>query len=96
MTLAEIIEEGERLIAARTMSPQHSMTHYIEAGTDLARFMVRYGPALLAVAKAAVEMRTFIAHDTSDMDPGDTLGWNAMIDAFDAAVRGDAATGEGR
>lgn len=87
MTLAEIIEEGERL--------EREATRHTDGDLKCGRQALRLLPSLLAVAKAAVEMRTFIAHDTSDMDPGDTLGWNAMIDRFDAAVRGDAG-GEGR
>jgi hypothetical protein len=77
LTLAEIVQEGERLL---------DREHY-HTDVELSGYFYQHGPALLAVARAAVEMRSFIAHDTSDMDPGDTLGWNRMIDAFDAAVR---------
>ena len=85
-TLAEIVAEGERLLAARNLFPQPSMTHYIEAGTNLARFAVLHGPSLLAVAKAAVEADEAIS--TSSQHPELTKRGRAALAALRAAVRG--------
>lgn len=81
MTLDEIVEEGERLeVRSRAEG-------FVVLADEL--FRVKHFPALLAVAKAGATMRSFIAADTSDPDPGDTLGWNEMIAAWDAAAKGE-------
>ena len=60
MTLAEVIEEGERLEAVRNSVIDYHIQWI--AWRNCSRFYVANGPRLLAVAKAAVEWR----RDTRD------------------------------
>lgn len=113
MTLAEIIAEGEALVAKGHAS---FFSHDVGAARALDLL-----PRLLAVAKAAVEMRatygklaslhsvesgiqTFGLDEdgelvetgrTPDIDKPDCEHCRVLA-AFEAAVRGDAGTGEGR
>jgi hypothetical protein len=89
--LAAIIEEGGRL-AGKVRARECDEKDVDEAIDDRNAFYVEHGPTLLAVARAAVEMReAFEALDYSR-----TTGKRLLkaIAAFDAAVRGDAG-GEG-
>lgn len=96
--LAAIIEEGENAERAYREAKAFSSAE-IGAGDWCHRFYVAHGPALLAVAKAAMEMRkaqgAYFGVHSIEHDPGYTASVLAdTTAAFDAAVRGDAG-GEG-
>lgn len=73
-SLAEIIEEGERLL-------DHEHYH---TQSEMGGYLWQHGPRLLAVAKAAVEMRRSVTL-------AQEREWAAKLDALieDAAVRGE-------
>ena len=106
MTLAEIVEEGEKYLAKYDEIGPARKTLYpvMMCDADVVR-------RLLAVAKAAVEAERLAAifrrdYITAPPDADSTAwtqrAWVASGEADDAieklfaAVRGDAATGEGR
>ena len=66
MTLAEILADGEELCAA-IVDVEQDRAPDILVGAALVGYALVHLPRLLKIAKAAVEMRSFIAHDTSDM-----------------------------
>lgn len=88
--LAAIIKEGERLEDAAERTP----AGWDESGWFMLRdFYSEHGHHLLAVAKAAVEMRELIRHDDGCAAPwSDTAecdcGIGDVLARFDAAVRG--------
>jgi hypothetical protein len=80
MTLAEIIEEGERLqrlIQDAIYWREPNAAYYCISKRD--EFYVEHGPRLLAVARAAVEMR-------NDVRAG-KLYPDEIIAAFDDAAK---------
>jgi len=85
--LAEIVEEGEKLEAA--CREQVYLTEQIAAGDAIARFHNLHGRTLLAVAKAAVEMREASEVAASDLSDAAVDRFIAARAAFDAAVRGE-------
>lgn len=109
MTLAAIIEEGERLEAVEIEGIPRAAR--LEQLRRHARFRDAHFSTLLAVARAAVEAERLTAifqrdYITAPPDADSTAwtqrAWAASgeadeaIERLFAAVRGDAAAGEGR
>lgn len=100
MTLAEIIEEAER--RQRICNTVVSLDEQIRAMRARDVFYLDHFPALLAVAKAAVEMRTklsirYFEDAACEQDHQWVLhdGLAEALATFDAAVRGEGKEKEG-
>ena len=90
MTLAEIVAEGERLEEETRVAHRDYPNEPLLHGTvhiDRSSFYRRYGPRLLAVAKAAVEMRK--SRLIGDHWCADPCAFCERVAAFDAAASGE-------
>ena len=112
MTLAEILDEGERREGVRVAAAQHrDYSGGVAAEGNLIDFYIRNGVRLLAVARAAVEaerlativQRHYItAPPDADSTAWTQRAWNAAgeadeaIERLFAAVRGAAGENGGK
>lgn len=104
MTLAEILDEGERLEGVRVAAAQHrDYSGGVAAEGNLIDFYIRNGVRLLAVARAAMEAERLLRH-ALDESSGAVDSYEALwimqsaareaVAAFDSAA--GAREGEGR
>ena len=89
LALAEIVEEGEQLEKTYRETKPFTAAE-IGASDALHAFYVEHGPRLLAVAKAAVEMRDAEQAYSVEGDRGGPAAWRLFRakQVIDAAVRG--------